>query len=370
MNPFQYQTFCIGETFCSREKEILLLKQYISTGKNVLLYSKRRFGKSSLIKELFENRINKDEYLTIYIDIFDIIQSIDFANITYKAIASSLPSDFKSIMKQLKSMFSKVNFSTTLKNNGELEFKPSISSFDFDELMADIFNGLLEYSTKNNKKLVVVFDEFQQIALIKEKKIDAIIRKYIQEHQNISYIFTGSKRHILTHLFSKYDAPLYEMANHMQLDPIDINVFYEFVNQKLNNRLPFELFEYIYNLCDGESKLIQEFGYHMFFKQDDIMTDEIIEDIYNFILDEKTGHFKMILDRLTIPQKIALKSVTINDGKHLFKKENLFKLQTTKASLNSAIKFLYKDELIDKEDEKYFISNKSFELWCKREFTI
>ncbi len=369
MNPFQYQSFCTGDNFCKRDDEILILKKYISNGKNILLYSKRRYGKSSLIKELFENNINNDEYLTIYIDIFDMVTALDFAKITYKEIASSLPNNFKNILKILKDIFSKVNFATTLKSNGELEFRPSISSFDFDELMDDIFNGLQQYSNLNNKKLVIVFDEFQQIALIKDKKIDAIIRKHIQSHQNISYIFTGSKRHILTALFTKYDAPLYEMANHLELPRIQEEIFYNFVNSKLNDRLSYNLFEYIYKICDGESKLIQEFGYHLYFKSEPIITEKTINEVYNFILDEKSGHFRIIFDRLTIAQKIALKTISINKGKALYTKQNIFNLQTTKASLNSAIKILYKEELIDKEDGTYFINNRSFELWCQREFT-
>ncbi|MEA1892089.1 MAG: ATP-binding protein, partial [Campylobacterota bacterium] len=272
MNPFHYQSFCTGENFCQRDNEIKQIKQYIQNGKNVLLYSKRRYGKSSLIKELFENNIDNKTYLTIYIDIFDIVTALDFAKTTYKQIASSLPYDFKTILKDLKNIFSKVNFSTTLKNNGVLEFKPSLSSFDFDELMDDIFNGLYEYYLSSGKKIVVVFDEFQQVTTIKEKKIDATIRKYIQSHQNISYIFTGSKRHILTSLFTSYDAPLYEMVNHIELDKIEKDIFYEFVNNKLDKRLSLKLFDDIYDICDGESKLIQEFGYHLYFKSNLVFT--------------------------------------------------------------------------------------------------
>jgi hypothetical protein len=74
----------------------------------------------------------------------------------------------------------------------------------------------------------------------------------------------------------------------------------------------------------------------------------------------------MILNRLTISQKIALKAVIISDGIELYTKNNLFKLQVTKASLNTAIKYLYADELIDKQDNRYYVSNKCFELWCKK----
>ncbi|MDY0328464.1 MAG: hypothetical protein RBR07_09470, partial [Arcobacteraceae bacterium] len=65
---------------------------------------------------------------------------------------------------------------------------------------------------------------------------------------------------------------------------------------------------------------------------------------------------------------IALKAVVISNGTELYTKDNLFKLQVTKSSLNTAIRHLYKDEIIDKENHQYYISNKCFELWCKKEF--
>ena len=54
-NPFNYSNVVTGSSFCNRKKEQADLLEFIKTSQNVLLYSHRRTGKSSLIKQIFLN---------------------------------------------------------------------------------------------------------------------------------------------------------------------------------------------------------------------------------------------------------------------------------------------------------------------------
>jgi AAA+ ATPase superfamily predicted ATPase len=66
-NPFSFSGIVEGPAFCNREKEKTDLTIFIENSQNVLLYSHRRFGKTSLI-----NRVFKDfkGIVTIYIDLY------------------------------------------------------------------------------------------------------------------------------------------------------------------------------------------------------------------------------------------------------------------------------------------------------------
>jgi hypothetical protein len=75
-------------------------------------------GKSSLSKE---------EYLTIYSDIFDISDSNNFVYSFYKAVAKSFKNDIQSILQTLKNIFSRATFRATVTSNGEVEFKLSLA---------------------------------------------------------------------------------------------------------------------------------------------------------------------------------------------------------------------------------------------------
>ena len=56
-------------------------------------------------------------------------------------------------------------------------------------------------SYSNKQKLLVVFDEFQEVAKYSEAGFEKRLRRVIQGHRNISYIFSGSQKHILIEMF-------------------------------------------------------------------------------------------------------------------------------------------------------------------------
>jgi hypothetical protein len=369
VNHFIYEKFCNQENFTCISDELKQLDKLITNKKNIFLFSKRKFGKTSLIKEFFKMTIDKDKYLTIYIDIFSVISAIEFCKLFYKRIASSLPYDHANILKELKVIFTKVNFSATMNNDGSLEFEISLLSYEQTELMADIYKGLRKIHVNIKKQIVIAFDEFWQLKLIKNYKIDNILKEYIIEDENINYIFTGSKNRLLKDMFFKKKMPLYNIAEQVELKAIPLDQFYNFIKVRLNNKISYDIFEYIYTITDGEARLIQEFCYHLYNKSEinnNTITINDIDEVCLFLLEGKNEYFRMILNRLTLTQKVALKAIVMSNGIELYSKNNLFKLQITKASLNTAIKYLYSEELINKHENKYYINNKCFELWCKR----
>ena len=62
-NPFAFNNYVTGEAFCNRKKELTDLLMSMKGSQNVLLYSHRRIGKSSLIRQAF-HEINKQKALS------------------------------------------------------------------------------------------------------------------------------------------------------------------------------------------------------------------------------------------------------------------------------------------------------------------
>jgi uncharacterized protein len=371
MNPFLYQNACTGNHFCYREKELGEMDALVGSGASILLYSKRKYGKTSLIHEFFDNRVDAERYITIYVDLFGITDSADFAKLFYRQITYAVPYDYRIVLKKLKELFLRVNFTATMKEDGELEFLPKLCSYNIKELMADINKGLDRIAAETGKRIVVAFDEFQQLSQIKDMDTEGLFARYIEKYPDITYIFTGLKRHLLTGFFSKKRSQLYPLVQPLELKSIPIRQFYDFVNEKFDGRLPYEHFEHIYTMTEGESRLIQEFCYHLYHNgRTETVTREEIDYVCQLLLEGKSDYFKMLLDRLSLPLKIALKAVIISDGRELYTKEHLFALRTTKSSLSTAVRHLYRDEIIDKEGGRYFITNKCFELWCKKKFLL
>lgn len=364
-NPFIFSHIVTDEKFCYRD-ELEPLKNYMLNSTSIVLFSKRRYGKSSLIKEIFKNHIDKKKYLTIYFDIFDISSTNDFAYSFYKAVAKSFKNDMQTILQTLKNLFSRATFSATAASSGEIEFKPSLAYQSFEDMMDDIFTNLSSYLKKNNLKAIIAIDEFQQVASIKEKNIEAVLRTYIQNIDNISFIFSGSKKHLLTQMFTDYTQPFYAQAVPFELKQIECERFFDFVQKKFEQTqksFQKEPFERLYKKVDGESWLIQNVAYHLWQRYDIVDTNEQIEETIHEIANMSDSIYKLLFDNFSNTQKSALKIVARCGGVNLLSKEILNTNNISKSSLVSALNVLLEKEIIDKTNDIYFINDKLFEIW-------
>ena len=70
INPFVIGSDIPDEYFCDREVEVELLQKHLANGRNVVLSSPRRLGKSGLIHHLFKQQKIKKNYATFFVDIY------------------------------------------------------------------------------------------------------------------------------------------------------------------------------------------------------------------------------------------------------------------------------------------------------------
>ena len=365
-NPFIFSKLVYGDNFCHRD-EVEIIKTHIINSQNIVLFSKRRYGKSSLIKEIFENHLDKKEFITIYTDIFSINSANDFAYILYKNIAKSLKISVNKILNTLKDIFTRASFSANVTKDGELEFRPTLISKDFRENIEDIFVNLDKYAKKEKKKIVIAIDEFQQISLIKDTNIEAILRTQIQNLENISFIFCGSKQHLLTQMFISHAKPFYKQAELIELKSIKQDDFFEFVKAKFENSkktITQSAFEVIYEIAKGESWLIQNICYHLWQKYTQITPNEVGE-IVDEIIDFNDNLYRMLFDKFSSTQKTALKIIATSQNQKILSQENTTNFAISKQSLVSAIKSLLEQEIISKTENSYEINDILFEIWVK-----
>lgn len=363
MKAFIYDGVVTGRNFCDRPEEISRLLSYIEDSTNVLLFAKRRMGKTSLVQEIFENRIDKSKIVAIYADIYDITDEADLAKELYRAIASALKSDLGSVMKSLKSFFHRVSFDISIGQDGTPTFSPKLTSADHELLLADVFEGLSQYLKKNNLKAAFCIDEFQQIKSIK-KPLDATIRKHIQKHHHISYIFTGSKRHTLSMLFKGEKSPLMGMVTPMELGPIDQLQFYHFAKKHIQELTP-DFFEQIYLKAFGETKLVQHF-----LRVSANAPKLVIEEIEKSVYLEVEAIARPIFEALTPNAKKVIKILSKNNSAEgVMSKDVLKEYNISKSSLKSALDQLINHGLIYLDLGTYQLDGgigASFHFWAKK----
>ena len=144
MNIFPYETIASDKNFFSRDKEISQINQFIENSNNLIIFSKRRMGKTSLINEVFlRMEKEKKDILAIYIDIYDITSSEDFATLLLNGLTSSYKGDIKSSIKKLTSLFKRTRVEPTFdQNTMKYGIKPIVTALKFEELIEDFFESL------------------------------------------------------------------------------------------------------------------------------------------------------------------------------------------------------------------------------------
>jgi AAA+ ATPase superfamily predicted ATPase len=113
MNPFIYGEEVEGENFCNRLNEIKALASEIESFQNILIYSPRRYGKTSLMNEVFK-RLKKKRFLTFYIDLYPVVCEDDFIRISLKSISRVIGGTGKNILKRLKEYIKQISSSLFL----------------------------------------------------------------------------------------------------------------------------------------------------------------------------------------------------------------------------------------------------------------
>lgn len=90
-NPFVYQGYVSPDYFCDRTEETEELIKNLQNGRNTVLISPRRIGKTGLIKNAFWHiKQQEKDAICIYIDIFATKNQHDFVELFGTAIAQSV----------------------------------------------------------------------------------------------------------------------------------------------------------------------------------------------------------------------------------------------------------------------------------------
>ena len=373
-NPFKFDIEVNGIFFCGREKDINDVSDYIYNQTNLIMFSKRRIGKSSLIKEIFSNKLDKN-ILTTHIDIYAISNIRELYEHLKVGIEHSLTGKETSLDKlaklseELRGYFTNTNINLIISANPKLELNSTEK--DYYKALEYLFYGYFIFLKKRNLQAVIAIDEFQKImSLNKSDKIEALLRTIVNKRENCSFIFTGSKRNLLLSLFNRSDRPFFKLGYEYQLDAIDFEEFYDWTNSRFKRKniiIDKDAFRYLYDEADGETRFIQLISYQIFRKQDN---DSIVT--LNAIIDyiEETIRRKQdlgaLLDTYTTAQQNTLKIIAICDGINIFEDRVVSEYDIKVSSIQSALKSLIEKGIVFKTDKKIQFEDVEFKLWLKR----
>jgi hypothetical protein len=95
----------------------------------------------------------------------------------------------------------------------------------------------LIFSYFNNQKtqFVLALDEFQQVTEYPEKNIEALLRSFVQQSANVTIVFSGSRKHILTGIFSNPERPFYNSTQLLEIGKINSESYSGFIAERFSS---------------------------------------------------------------------------------------------------------------------------------------
>ena len=78
-------------------------------------------------------------------------------------------------------------------------------------------NQICHYLSVLEKRVYIAIDNFQQILQYPEKGIDALLRLYVEESTNATFIFAGNNEHKMYEMFVSPTKPFYQSTQILKL---------------------------------------------------------------------------------------------------------------------------------------------------------
>lgn len=368
-NPFIYQGYVSPDYFCDRIEETEELIANLQNGRNTVLISPRRIGKTGLIMNVFHHlKSTEKNSKCIYIDIFATKNQHDFVQLLGTAIAQEVMSKERQAMKRLLSFFGSWRpvFSVD-----PLTGMPTVSVSIESTLTEETLKSIFDYLAQSKHQVYVAIDEFQQITNYPETGTEALLRSYIQFAPNVHFVFSGSKRHLMSQIFHSPDRPFYQSTVSMGLEPLHEEIYYDFARRFFEEKkgsFSQETFHYIYQCFDGVTRNIQLILNRLYETEKHVVKQEQADEAIRHIVNRNSMQYEELIgfltdNQLSVVRAIAKEGVAISpQSSDFIKKYDL----PGASSIKSALDVLIDKDIVYRNREGYIVYDRFLELWMKR----
>ena len=372
MNPFSYGGVVSGSYFFNRTNEIGKLKTDLKNNNNVILYAPRKYGKTSLVTKVLDE-LETENYNTIYLDFFNVIDKNKFIEIYAKKLLQKRKLSIEAIIKSFAKFVKNITPSVKFDNLGNPSFELNINKSDTNRSFEEIIN-LPEKWGNANDKWIVVFDEFQEINKLNGDNFEKELRSLIQFHQNVTYLFLGSKTHLLLNMFLDKNRAFYNIGKFMKLEKISDSEYRKFIIsnfQKFGISILESQINYMLEVTEGIPFYVQflssELWQYVITVKKRVENKDIERAIQN-ILSSQTDYYFELFGKLSQYQKKLLLALKEN-GNEVFSKNYSDKFGLSSASSTQrALNKLILEGIVEKGNNRIVFSDPFFKRFLHYKF--
>jgi len=368
-NPFKFGSVVSGDYFYNRTEELQRIKQTLAGGNNITLYAPRRYGKSSLVKKALVE-LEKQGFITIYVDFMSVYSQETFIKNYSKAIAEGEKQSLEATVKKIAKLITGIVPSVSFDSAGLPTFSFSwIQGSNKEQTLIDVIN-LPQQLASDKSKWIIAFDEFQEVTKLNGERFEKILRSCIQHHNNVSYLFLGSKTHLLQDMFNNRNRAFYNSASIMGIGKISEEKSIEFLTSRFRDTgvsIDKKIAIYLLRSVDNIPYYIQFIAFEIWqsaqLNNINVVSTTDIDKALETIIQLKSDYYWEMINKQTSYRKKVLYVLSCG-VQEIFSKEttnnyDLGSVSTTQKALDVFIE----DGLVEKMDKHYILSDPLFKLF-------
>ena len=372
-NPFIISKDIPEAFFCDREEETTFLIKQIDNGRNTVIVSPRRMGKTGLIHHLFRQETIQERYTSFFVDIYPASSLQEMCYILGRSVFERLKAKktqhWETFFQYLKSLRAGVSFDSV---TGEPKLEVGIGSIEHP---ATTLEEIFAYLESSSTPCIVALDEFQQIAEFPEQRVEALLRSMIQNCRQTTFLFSGSKQHTINQMFLSKSRPFYQNAQLFDLNPLKPDVYTEFATRlfdQFEKHIEPAVIAQVYTDYNATTWYMQMLMNELFALtgQGNTCTMEHLDMAQKNIIQVQEGSYLMQLNTLSSKQKSMLQAIA---------KEGCAKAVTSQAfvkkhaldsasTVQSALRVLLKKDIVTADNGQYRISDFFFSHWLQENY--
>ena len=365
-NPFLVRGYSGSEYFCDREDETSKIVSSLTNEGDVTLIAPRRYGKTGLIHNVF-NQIKNDQTV-VYIDIYATRNLAEFTKLFVTSVVGALDTKVEKAMSVVARFFKSCRPTMTPQEFGMPKFSFDVAPSNAEATLKVAF----DYLRSREKRMVIAIDEFQQVLEYPEKGAEALLRSYMQFVPFVHFIFAGSRQHLMREMFLSPKHPFYQSTDIVSLRTIDRAAYLKFARRFfVNKRKPFddEAFRWFYDRFDGITWYVQMVLRQLWTEGRGLPDISAAEDAVDSIVESRTFEYLDLLKAQNESSQELLRALAIDgpvaeplSGEFLSRHASLRATST----VASALKDLQSCDLVYKTDRGFVVYDRFFGVWLSR----
>ncbi len=376
-NPFVYGEIVTAAAFADREDERERLGRDLASGQKVFLISPRRYGKSSLVRDVMRT-LARQKILTIEVTVASSSSYIGFLESYARALVAA-DTPVGRLKRWTSDLFSaikpEIRFDADAlgKANFSLGFPAVRTARDTARVAAEVFALPARIAEARKQRLAIALDEFQAITSFDGGTVENALRAAVQDQRQVGYVFSGSEPSLMERMLGPR-RPFYKAGPVMRLEKINPDDFAAFIDERFRGsgvRPEVGLGEAIVDLAANVPYDVQRLAHETW---DDIKEagnkTAGLDDLHvtlTRLLGEQHTMFEESWQRLTLPQRAVLRALVIEEGRELMSADVRARHRLPGTStVQAALAALLRQDIITKDTGRYVTVDSLYREWVAR----